>query len=446
MKLLANTKLLSLLFIVVGLAWLTNTAATHHQHHLRPDTPTKIQDKKLLTIPVEKREHGPEKMQKKINFLKNAQTTLRRKRLTPGAINLVQKSQSTNVQPQLVEIQLNNYLDTQYSGIIAVGNKNNKLNVVFDTGSTLLWVNSVRCTEIECQEHVQYDYTQSKHWQPILENDLYSTMFGSGELSGVLSIDWLFIGNITIKDYEFAEIVNQDSILDDAAFDGVCGLSFPEEDEGYGNLISIIDAMKEQDLLEKNMFSFYLRRDAGVEDSKIIFGGYDETLLGSQPSWFPVIGTDYWMVQGSRIYIGDQDSGVCNDDCYFIMDTGTSILTGPSEQLNILLDSIEVDDGCQNYYQLPDITFQIGDQNYTLLAEDYILAIGNNEAFLPYAEPTQKEIVDCVSVFYPMDLPGEENGNVWIMGDTFLSKFYMMYDRDNMQVGIARQIDFDYNT
>jgi len=30
------------------------------------------------------------------------------------------------------------------------------------------------------------------------------------------------------------------------------------------------------------------------------------------------------------------------------------------------------------------------------------------------------------------------------MGDTFLSKFYMMYNRDNMTVGIAQQAGFDY--
>jgi len=51
--------------------------------------------------------------------------------------------------------------------------------------------------------------------------------------------------------------------LDDAAFDGVCGLSFPENDGEFGTMKSIVDVMYEQGLLEKYMFSFYLRRDAG---------------------------------------------------------------------------------------------------------------------------------------------------------------------------------------
>jgi len=445
MKLLANWQYAALLITVIALSWSLATAK-NHQHSLRPVSVEPLDGKRLLTIPVEKRHHSYEKKQKIINFLKEGQRTARMKKMQKGTISLVQKAQLINTGPNqdLVEIQLNNYLDTQYSGVIAVGNPNNKLNVVFDTGSTLLWVNSVRCKQLDCKMHAQYNYKESNHFQAITENGLYSTLFGSGELTGVISEDYVYLGDLTIKNYEFAEIVTQQSILDDADFDGVCGLSFPEQDPEYGTLISIVDAIQQQGLLETNMFSFFLKRDAGVEDSRIIFGGYDQSLLGGPIGWYPVVGTDYWMVQGANILVGGQDLGLCEGGCYFIMDTGTSILTGPTNQLNQLLDSISVDDSCQNYYQLPDITFVIGEDQYTLVADDYILAIGADEAFLPYATPDVDQIVDCVSVFYPMDLIGEENGNVWILGDTFLSKFYMMYDRDKMNVGIARQKGYDY--
>ena len=79
----------------------------------------------------------------------------------------------------------------------------------------MLWINSVRCSDPECNSHVKYDYQKSSHWTPIKENSLYSTLFGSGELTGVLSKDWIYIGNIILKNYEFAEIVSQQAILDD---------------------------------------------------------------------------------------------------------------------------------------------------------------------------------------------------------------------------------------
>jgi len=34
------------------------------------------------------------------------------------------------------------------------------------------------------------------------------------------------------------------------------------------------------------------------------------------------------------------------------------------------------------------------------------LALGDEEAFEPYSTPEVKDIVDCVSVFFPMDLIG----------------------------------------
>jgi len=423
-------------------------SSTKGQHHLQSGFLDAPEAKQLVSIPVEKKEHSYEKKQKILALIKDEQTSARSKKYHHGDMNLIHKAQKNASQTQtgLVEIQLNNYLDTQYTGVIGVGTEGNQLNVVFDTGSTLLWVNSVRCKDWECAQHAKYNYKQSKHFSPVTESGLYSTLFGSGELTGVISEDWIWLGGgVVIKDYKFAEIVSQTSILDDAAFDGVCGLSFPEQDEQYGQLESVIDAVKGQNLLEKNMFSFFLKRESGVEDSRIIFGGYDESLLGGPIGWYDVVGLDYWMVQGSKILIGGKDTGLCDNDCYFIMDTGTSILTGPTFQLSQLLDSISVDDYCQNYYQLPDITFVIGEEEYTLIPDDYILAIGASEAYMPYSTPDVSEIVDCVSVFYPMDLIGQENGNVWIMGDTFLSKFYMMYDRDNMKVGIAQQKGFDYN-
>ena len=44
-----------------------------------------------------------------------------------------------------------------------------------------------------------------------------------------------------------------------------------------------------------------------------------------------------------------------------------------------------------------------------------------------------------------MDISSQQNGNVWILGDTFLSKFYTIFDRDNMKIGVAKQKDFEEN-
>ena len=66
-------------------------------------------------------------------------------------------------------------------------------------------------------------------------------------------------------------------------------------------------------------------------------------------------------------------------------DTGTSLLTGPSDDLMNLLgtvsininlpDNLNIDDNCKNLRELPRLTFVIDNVNYDLDANDYVMKI-----------------------------------------------------------------------
>ena len=67
----------------------------------------------------------------------------------------------------------------------------------------------------------------------------------------------------------------------------------------------------------------------------------------------------YWMIKADNILVGGEDIGLCPSGCKVIADSGTSLITGPTDDLFTLLEKLNVDDNCNNIAQLPDLTFVI---------------------------------------------------------------------------------------
>jgi len=76
---------------------------------------------------------------------------------------------------------------------------------------------------------------------------------------------------------------------------------------------------------------------------------------------------------------------------------------------------------CNTIPSLPELSFKFGGKNYPLKGEDYILNAGGT----------------CISSFTGMDIPAPI-GPLWIVGDTFLRKYYSVYDLGRNAVGLAK--------
>jgi len=68
-------------------------------------------------------------------------------------------------------------------------------------------------------------------------------------------------------------------------------------------------------------------------ESQITFGGYDTSLLDGPLHYHPVIDKYYWMIKADNILINGEDVGFCTKGCKVIADTGTSLITGPTDDL-----------------------------------------------------------------------------------------------------------------
>ncbi|XP_041270925.1 cathepsin D [Onychostruthus taczanowskii] len=326
---------------------------------------------------------------------------------------------------------LKNYMDAQYFGVIGIGTPPQNFTVIFDTGSSNLWVPSVHCSmlDIACMLHHKYDSAKSSTY--VKNGTKFAIRYGTGSLSGFLSQDVVTLGDLKILDQTFGEATKQPGMTFIAAkFDGILGLAFPKISvEGAE---PFFDNVMKQKLVEKNMFSFYLNRDpSGVPGGEMVLGGTDPKYYKGEFSWFNVTRKAYWQIHMDSVEVADGPS-VCEGGCEAIVDTGTSLITGPTKEVKKIQEAIgakplikgEYMVPCEKVLTLPVVSMKLGGKSFSLTGDQYILKIG-----------AQGETI-CMSGFSGLDIP-PPGGPLWILGDVFIGPYYSAFDRDNNRVGFA---------
>merc|ERR1712232_1381357 len=99
------------------------------------------------------------------------------------------------------DIVINDYQNAQYYGQMTVGTPGQKENVIFDTGSSNLWVPNK--SPFLAFKNI-YDHSKSSTYQK--NGTVFKIQYGSGAVSGVFSEDTINMGPFTIKDFTFAEV------------------------------------------------------------------------------------------------------------------------------------------------------------------------------------------------------------------------------------------------
>uniref|UniRef100_A0A8C3R5X8 Peptidase A1 domain-containing protein n=1 Tax=Cyanoderma ruficeps TaxID=181631 RepID=A0A8C3R5X8_9PASS len=322
-------------------------------------------------------------------------------------------------QGSVVREPVTNHLDSSYFGEISIGEPPQKFLVLFDTGSSNLWVPSWDCKSPACFNHAKFKPGDSATFTP--GGGSYTVSYGSGAVTFVMGCDTLKIQSITVTDQEFG--LSQDEPTQPfyfADFDGILGMAYPSL--AVGGMATALKGMLEQNQLAEPIFSFYFSRQPTYEyGGELILGGVDPELFQGDITWTPVTQELYWQVALEEFAVGQSVSSWCSQGCQAIVDTGTFLLTVPQEYLESILETLGAQETSYGVSSMPSITFSIGGTQLPLSPSAYIL---NSNGYCTLG----------IEVTY---LPSQDGQPLWILGNVFLKEYYTVFDMANNRVGFA---------
>ncbi|KAM7278643.1 hypothetical protein ACFE04_005777 [Oxalis oulophora] len=379
---------------------------------------------------------------------------------------------------QETDVPLVNYLDAQYYGEIGIGTPPQNFTVIFDTGSSNLWVPSSKC------------YFSVN--QQLLGTELGRLLDSSVKTMFKLVILWL---------------------------------------RNRYNMVN-------QGVVKEPVFSFWFNRNAddNGEGGELVFGGMDSNHYKGDHTYVPVSQKGYWQFEMGDVLVDNKTTGFCVKGCSAIADSGTSLLAGPTSivteinhaigatgvvsqeckeivaeygetiiqmllakdepekicsqigfctfdgtrgismgiesvvgdksrrpsgglrnamcstcemavvwmqnqlKQNATKDSIlnyvnqlcerlpspmgESTVDCDALSSMPNVSFTISGKTFDLTPEQYVLKV------------TQSDVSECISGFIAMDVP-PPRGPLWILGDVFMGAYHTVFDYGNLRVGFA---------
>uniref|UniRef100_A0A146L009 Lysosomal aspartic protease n=1 Tax=Lygus hesperus TaxID=30085 RepID=A0A146L009_LYGHE len=319
---------------------------------------------------------------------------------------------------------LTNNKNIYYTGDIQLGTPPQTFTVIFDTGSTNLWVYSKDCWwSWPCWTRNTFNYKKSSTYER--GNSSISVGYIDGTISGRYANEILTIGKAN-RSVTFIEAIKTSEGFLKAftdKFDGVFGIGYPTSAASGAN---VLDDVFESFLVEPEFtgFSLYLTKDSSGSRTggEIVFGDMDPSVFqGETLTMHDLAEPAKWAITLNQVIANG--TSILTESSTAVLNTGTMNIIGPVEIVNATLQQLgigldgEVD--CNRISDYPKLSFVIGKNTYDLEPEDYI----NTYSFL-----WMKRCKAAIST---------QLENSWIFGDTFLSKFYTVWDIKGKKFGLA---------
>lgn len=346
---------------------------------------------------------------------------------TPGEFHPIEDLKSFIKYQQSAQ-DLTNYSNYIYYGELVLGTPPKTFTFIFDTGSSLLWVPSTECTTCS---NSKFDGSTSSTYYNSKKAD--SITYGSGYVEGYLCTETVSIG------FPFSTATSQDFLhvnyaegFDSIPSDGLLGLAFKKLSN---DMPTFMDNLQDQGVIENAVFSVFLSDSHftdvdGPLSSAIIIGGYDLATYSNVTviNWLDVDNSGFWQVELNVIEYGT--SKLYDGSSQAILDTGTSLIYGPADDVLKLFS--EVGEGrvcindqglfacrCTSVAEFKPMNFSMGGYEFRL-EPDFMFRYDDGLCTL---------------------LVVGQSDNFWLLGDAFLRQYYTIWDMDNKKIGIVAVAD-----
>ncbi|XP_040350927.1 pregnancy-associated glycoprotein-like isoform X1 [Herpailurus yagouaroundi] len=319
---------------------------------------------------------------------------------------------------------MRNYLDLAYVGTISIGTPPQEFKVIFDTGSSDLWVPSIYCSSPACANHNVFNPLRSSTFR--ISGRPIHLQYGSGTMSGFLAYDTVRFGGLADVAQAFGLSLREPGkFMEYAVFDGILGLAYPSL--SLRGTVPVFDNLWKQGLISQELFAFYLSKK-DEEGSVVVFGGVDHSYYSGDLNWVPVSKRLYWQLSMDSISMNGEVIA-CDGGCQAIIDTGTSLLIGPSHvvfNIQTIIGANRSYSGeyvvdCDAANTLPDIVYTINGIDYPVPASAYIQEGPQGTCYSGFDESGDSLLVS----------------DSWILGDVFLRLYFTVFDRENNRIGLA---------
>uniref|UniRef100_A0A914DEV1 Peptidase A1 domain-containing protein n=1 Tax=Acrobeloides nanus TaxID=290746 RepID=A0A914DEV1_9BILA len=320
-------------------------------------------------------------------------------------------------------------LGSYYAGYITIGTPPQQFLIVFDTGSSNLWVPYQKGAEKKHKKYNTFNCNISTTCKSTKRR--ISIKYGKGMAKGpimkdIVCLDGLGVDACTNKNQRFA-CVTKKTVK--GAFDGILGMAW--NSMSVGKIKQPIDQIfRNKSNCPEEVFAFWLNpnTEKTTGGGEMSICGIDSTKYTGEITWIPLAKTDYWRIKINSVYFGTQLIG---NQTFGIVDTGTSLIAGPPSTIDVILTLVQAKakkDGtykvnCTQKSTFPTLTFYINNNTFDLTPENYIQQFNKKE----------KQV--CL-----LGIMSSGPLNMWILGDVFIRPYYTVFDKANKRVGFAQSV------